>query len=175
MLQKWVKEEVLTIVAIANSYKEMAGYRQQDAHEYFQFLVNALHASTPGHAESYEKKCDCFFHQTFYGELRSSVMCRKCGKTTHTYDPIADLSLDVQLQSKKRKLGARSSAFNASLIGCLESFTAVEDLNASTYNCEKCGSTPQGASKRLQIGKLPLILCMQIKVCFPAYLKVVTY
>jgi ubiquitin carboxyl-terminal hydrolase 22/27/51 len=145
----------------------MAGYRQQDAHEYFQFLVNSLHAATPGHSESYDTKCECFFHRTFYGELRSSVMCHKCGKTTHTYDPMADLSLDVQLQNKKRKLGRSSGTGTSNLISCLESFTAVEDLQHHTeaaYHCEKCGNTPQRASKRLQINKLPSILCMQLKV-----------
>ncbi|KAK5795923.1 hypothetical protein VI817_005208 [Penicillium citrinum] len=145
--------------------REMAGYRQQDAHEYFQFLVNSLHACTPGHSESHDTKCECFFHQTFYGELRSSVMCHKCGKTTHTYDPMADLSLDVQLQNKKRKLGrSTASSTTATLTGCLDSYTAIEDLHAdAAYHCEKCGNTPQRASKRLQIRKLPAILCMQLK------------
>ncbi|KAJ5156305.1 hypothetical protein N7492_009108 [Penicillium capsulatum] len=144
--------------------REMAGYRQQDAHEYFQFLVNSLHTCTPGHSESYDTKCQCFFHQTFYGELRSSVMCHKCGKTTHTYDPMADLSLDVQLQNKKRKLGRSTSSNAGTLISCLDSFTAVEDLHAdAAYHCEKCGNTPQRASKRLQIRKLPAMLCMQLK------------
>lgn len=143
----------------------MAGYRQQDAHEYFQFLVNALHAATPGHSESYGTKCQCFFHRTFYGELQSSVMCHKCGKTTHTFDPMADLSLDVQLQNKKRKLAARSSSTPATLTGCLDNFTAIEDLSPdASYHCEKCGNTPQRASKRLQIRKLPSILCMHLKV-----------
>jgi ubiquitin carboxyl-terminal hydrolase 22/27/51 len=143
----------------------MAGYRQQDAHEYFQFLVNGLHSCTPGHAESYDKQCTCFFHQMFYGELRSSVMCHKCGQTTNTHDPMADLSLDIQLQNKKRKLGRATTSSTANLIGCLESFTAPEDLHAdAAYHCEKCGNTPQRASKRLQIRKLPVILCMQLKV-----------
>ncbi|KAJ5779765.1 Peptidase C19 ubiquitin carboxyl-terminal hydrolase 2 [Penicillium paradoxum] len=144
--------------------KDMAGYRQQDAHEYFQFLVNGLHSSTPGHVESYDKPCECFFHQMFYGELRSSVMCHKCGQTTNTHDPMADLSLDVQLQHKKRKLGRSSSSTTGTLIGCLDSFTAAEDLHAdAAYHCEKCGNTPQRASKRLQIRKLPVMLCMQLK------------
>ncbi|KAJ5662468.1 uncharacterized protein N7477_010084 [Penicillium maclennaniae] len=144
--------------------REMAGYRQQDAHEYFQFLVNSLHSATPGHTESYESKCECFFHQTFYGELRSSVMCHKCGKTTNTHDPMADLSLDVQAQNKRRKLGRSNSSSTATLTGCLDSFTAVEDLHSdAAYHCEKCGNTPQRASKRLQIRKLPAILCMQLK------------
>ncbi|KAJ5949365.1 hypothetical protein N7454_000949 [Penicillium verhagenii] len=124
--------------------RDMAGYRQQDAHEYFQFLVNALHAATPGHSESHDTKCECFFHRTFYGELQSSVMCHKCGKTTNTFDPMADLSLDVQLQNKKRKMGPRTSSTPATLTGCLDNFTAR-------------------ASKRLQIRKLPSILCMHLK------------
>ncbi|CAI7645658.1 unnamed protein product [Penicillium bialowiezense] len=144
--------------------KEMAGYRQQDAHEYFQFLVNGLHSSTPGHTEIYNQKCKCFFHQVFYGELRSSVKCHKCGQTTNTDDPMADLSLDVQQQSKKRKLGRSTVSTSGTLIGCLDSFTASEDLHAdAAYHCEKCGNTPQRASKRLQIRKLPVILCMQLK------------
>ncbi|KAJ5505340.1 Peptidase C19 ubiquitin carboxyl-terminal hydrolase 2 [Penicillium expansum] len=144
--------------------KEMRGYRQQDAHEYFQFLVNELHSSTPGHVESYDKPCNCFFHQMFYGELRSSVMCHKCGQTTNTHDPMADLSLDVQLQHKKRKLGRSTSSTTGTLLGCLDSFTAAEDLHAdAAYHCEKCGNTPQRASKRLQIRKLPVMLCMQLK------------
>ncbi|KAJ5871288.1 uncharacterized protein N7529_003641 [Penicillium soppii] len=143
---------------------DMSGYRQQDAHEYFQFLVNGLHSCTPGHTESYDKKCNCFFHQVFYGELRSSVKCHKCGQTTHTYDPMADLSLDVQLQNKKRKLGRSTSSTTGTLLGCLDSFTASEDLHAdAAYHCEKCGNTPQRASKRLQIRKLPVVLCMQLK------------
>ncbi|KUM65309.1 hypothetical protein ACN42_g1750 [Penicillium freii] len=144
--------------------KEMRGYRQQDAHEYFQFLVNELHSSTPGHVESYDKPCNCFFHQMFYGELRSSVMCHKCGQTTNTHDPMADLSLDVQQQHKKRKLGRSTSSTTGTLLGCLDSFTAAEDLHAdASYHCEKCGNTPQRASKRLQIRKLPVMLCMQLK------------
>lgn len=79
---------------------------------------------------------------------------------------MADLSLDVQLQNKKRKLGrSTASSTTATLTGCLDSYTAVEDLHAdAAYHCEKCGNTPQRASKRLQIRKLPVILCMQLKV-----------
>jgi ubiquitin carboxyl-terminal hydrolase 22/27/51 len=78
---------------------------------------------------------------------------------------MADLSLDVQAQNKKRKLGRSNPSSTATLTGCLDSFTAVEDLHAdAAYHCEKCGNTPQRASKRLQIRKLPAILCMQLKV-----------
>lgn len=77
-----------------------------------------------------------------------------------------DLSLDVQVQAKKRALGGGGSAATPTLEGCLESFTSPERLMADVYNCSGCGGTPQKATKQLRIKRLPAILCMQLKVCF---------
>lgn len=144
----------------------LSGYQQQDAHEYYQFLVDKLHASTAGHIEGHGK-CRCFFHKAFYGRLRSSVTCDACGNVTKTEDPIMDLSLDVQVQAKKRALGGGGgSTATPTLGGCLESFTSPERLMADVYNCSGCGGTPQKATKQLKIKRLPAILCMQLKVRF---------
>ncbi|PLB34555.1 putative ubiquitin C-terminal hydrolase Ubp8 [Aspergillus candidus] len=140
----------------------LAGYQQQDAHEYYQFLVDKLHASTEGHNDSHKGGCSCFFHKTFYGKLRSSVTCDKCGNITRTEDPMVDLSLDVQVQAKKRAMGGNGTS-PPTLSGCLESFTSPEKLMADVYNCSGCGNTPQKATKQLRIKKLPAILCMQLK------------
>ncbi|KAL3479476.1 hypothetical protein BJX99DRAFT_71307 [Aspergillus californicus] len=142
----------------------LAGYQQQDAHEYYQFLVDKLHTSAEGNRESHEKGCACFFHRTFYGKLRSSVTCDKCGNVTKTEDPIVDLSLDVQVQAKKRAMGGGTGpSATPTLVGCLESFTSPEKLMAGVYNCSGCGGTPQKATKQLRIKRLPAILCMQLK------------
>ncbi|KAG2418063.1 hypothetical protein HFD88_001163 [Aspergillus terreus] len=141
----------------------LAGYQQQDAHEYYQFLVDKLHASTDEHEESHDKSCPCFFHKTFYGKLRSSVTCDKCGNVTRTDDPMIDLSLDVQVQAKKRAMGGGGPSAPPTLSGCLDSFTSSERLMAGVYNCSGCGGTPQKATKQLRIKKLPAILCMQLK------------
>ncbi|OXV08546.1 hypothetical protein Egran_03693 [Elaphomyces granulatus] len=141
----------------------LAGYQQQDAHEYYQFLVDKLHTSADGHLDGADKNCPCFFHKAFYGKLRSSVTCDKCGNVTRTEDPIIDLSLDVQVQAKKRQLGGLGSSLTPTLSGCLESFTSPERLVADVYNCSGCGGTPQKATKQLRIKKLPMILCMQLK------------
>jgi ubiquitin carboxyl-terminal hydrolase 22/27/51 len=142
----------------------LAGYHQQDAHEYYQFLVDKLHASTEGHMDDHDQGCPCFFHQTFYGKLKSSVMCDNCGNITKTEDPMLDLSLDVQVQAKKRAMGGGvGPSATPTLNGCLESFTSPERLMAGVYNCSECGGTPQKATKRLRIKKLPAILCMQLK------------
>ncbi|KAL6239112.1 hypothetical protein BDW75DRAFT_199647 [Aspergillus navahoensis] len=142
----------------------LAGYQQQDAHEYYQFLVDKLHTSAEGSRETHEKSCSCFFHRTFYGKLRSSVTCDRCGNVTKTEDPIVDLSLDVQVQAKKRAMGGGTGpSATPTLSGCLESFTSPEKLMADVYNCSGCGNTPQKATKQLRIKKLPAILCMQLK------------
>lgn len=144
--------------------QSMAGYYQHDAHEWYQFLIDRLHACTEGHSDNSEKACPCFFHRTFYGKLRSSVTCDKCGNVTRKDEPMIDLSLDVQIQAKKRAMGGIGSAGTPTLNGCLESFTSPEKLMADAYNCNGCGGTPQKATKQMQIKKLPAILCMQLKV-----------
>ncbi|OJJ49168.1 hypothetical protein ASPZODRAFT_1411344 [Penicilliopsis zonata CBS 506.65] len=151
------------LMASWKSSSALAGYQQQDAHEYYQFLVDKLHASTDGHLEGHEMGCPCFFHKAFYGKLRSSVTCDKCGNVTRTEDPMIDLSLDVQIQAKKRAMGGTGPSTVPTLNGCLESFTSPEKLMADVYNCSGCGGTPQKATKQLRIKKLPAILCMQLK------------
>jgi ubiquitin C-terminal hydrolase len=128
--------------------------------------VDKLHTIAEGHLDDGDKKCPCFFHKAFYGKLRSSVTCDKCGNVTRTEDPMVDLSLDVQVQAKKRQLGGLGSSSTPTLSGCLESFTSPERLTAGVYNCSGCGGTPQKATKQLRIKKLPMILCMQLKVGF---------
>lgn len=127
--------------------------------------MDKLHASTEGHMDGHNKSCSCFFHKAFYGKLRSSVTCDQCGNVTRTEDPMVDLSLDVQVQAKKRAMGRLTSLSTPTLSGCLESFTSPERLMAGVYNCSGCGGTPQKATKQLSIKKLPAILCMQLKVC----------
>ncbi|KAI1940335.1 hypothetical protein LOZ12_004568 [Ophidiomyces ophidiicola] len=146
------------------SSPELAGYQQQDAHEFYQFLVNKLHASADDHEDGYDKRCRCFFHKAFFGKLQSSVTCHKCGNTNRTEDPILDLSLAFQVQRKKKALHWIPGDMDSTptLTGCLESYTAPEELPASDYSCSWCG-TPQGATKQLRLRTLPLIMCMQLK------------
>ncbi|EEQ30393.1 ubiquitin C-terminal hydrolase Ubp8 [Microsporum canis CBS 113480] len=114
---------------------DLAGYHQQDAHEFYQFLVNQLHESTSGNLDC-DPTCRCFFHTAFFGKLRSTITCGNCGKVSRTEDPVMDVSLDLQVQKRKRALGGgeQSSDVSPTLQGCLEG-----------------------------LRKLPVILCMQLK------------
>jgi ubiquitin carboxyl-terminal hydrolase 22/27/51 len=73
---------------------DMAGYAQQDAHEFFISVLNQVHASTPGSTN--RPSCSCIVHQAFSGQLQSDVKCGKCGFVNPTVDPMMDISLELK-------------------------------------------------------------------------------
>jgi ubiquitin carboxyl-terminal hydrolase 22/27/51 len=100
---------------------QLAGYQQQDAHEYMQFILNSLHSTyKPGVPEgeggdSEEQQhgdCECVIHKTFYGKLQSTVTCNECKNKTTALDPFMDLSLDLKMQAKKRKKDNKNGTTN---------------------------------------------------------------
>ncbi|KAI9788374.1 MAG: hypothetical protein M1833_003014 [Piccolia ochrophora] len=145
--------------------QDMAGCHQQDAHEYFQFLVDRLHSEIGGDEAIDSEHCKCILHRVYYGKLRSDVTCSNCKNVTSTEDPILDLSLDIKRQAKRQKLshGAPGSPTNRlSLHACLDHFTSAEKLAAAEYNCSKCNAQ-RPATKQLSIKQLPPVLCIQFK------------
>ncbi|EFQ87101.1 hypothetical protein CFE70_005511 [Pyrenophora teres f. teres 0-1] len=122
----------------------LAGYQQQDAHEYMQFILNTLHLANGGSTDDSED-CKCVVHQTF------------C-------DPYMDLSLDVRIQGKKRKqqLAEKGEETPLDLRDCLERFTVKEKLGSAEYTCRNCDS-PQNATKQLSIKRLPPVLSIHLK------------
>jgi ubiquitin carboxyl-terminal hydrolase 22/27/51 len=73
----------------------MAGYSQQDAHEFFISFLDELHNCTS--LESSDG-CKCIVHTSFGGLLQSDVTCLGCNNVTCAYDPILDISLEVKAQ-----------------------------------------------------------------------------
>nr|OQO21035.1 hypothetical protein B0A51_08395 [Rachicladosporium sp. CCFEE 5018] len=160
----------------------LAGYSQQDAHEFLGFILNSLHTANTGDEDeeatssSVAKRkgsdtCDCIVHQTFGGVLKSTVTCSSCKNTTTTYDPFTDLSLDIRnaaVAVKKKKLfminGTTTvkEALPMELTECLDRFTAPETLSSDSYQCRKCDKA-QEAEKRLKISTLPPVLPVHLK------------
>jgi ubiquitin carboxyl-terminal hydrolase 22/27/51 len=170
------------------SQKELAGYAQQDAHEFFISALNNIHAGCEGHKLS---NCDCIIHKTFAGLLQSNVTCLRCKNITTTCDPMLDISLGLKPPEKKkanRSLNGRrfshderSSKQGNTLKDCLERYTQPEKLGANEYSCSKCGYTfqvvallllfvshhlvfYQEATKQLSIKRIPPVLSIQLKV-----------
>lgn len=135
--------------------ENLAGYSQQDAHEFWQFLLNQLHhdfqvCSGKGVNDAIsDDLCTCIAHSTFQGLLKSSIVCPDCQNDSKTtIDPFMDLSLDIKDKSN--------------LYNCLDSFHKKERLHDFNYHCPNC-NTSQDAIKRLSIYKLPPVLVLQLK------------
>jgi ubiquitin carboxyl-terminal hydrolase 22/27/51 len=90
---------------------ELAGYQQQDAHEFFISTLNHIHSTSRG---STNVSCNCIIHSTFAGQLQSDVVCERCGNVTSTVDPMLDISLEL-----RGKAGEVMSGENT-LTGCLK-------------------------------------------------------
>ncbi|KAK9479196.1 hypothetical protein V1514DRAFT_328719 [Lipomyces japonicus] len=135
--------------------RSLAGYSEQDAHEFLQFMLDQLHATSDVNNSSlmHDDECGCIVHRTFCGQLQSDIICPNCDNMTGTVDPLMDLSLEL----RDRKAGNRI----LSLQECLEKFTSPEKLE-TMYNCSFCKSK-QLVTKRLSIKRLPLVLSIQLK------------
>lgn len=163
--------------------EHLAGYSQQDAHEFWQFLLNRLHhdymvcQNKSVNDASTDYTCNCIAHSAFQGSLKSSIVCPECHNDSKTtIDPFMDLSLDI----KNKK----------TLYDCLDSFHKKERLHDFNYHCKQC-NTSQDAIKRLSIYKLAPVLVLQLKrfehllngnnvklvdfIEFPLYLNMCSY
>lgn len=147
--------------------KSLTGFEEQDAHEFWQFLLNEFHkdyqtVELPFIKEEMDESklnlyefdedesCNCITHQLFTGQLESSIECSNCKNLTKTYDPTMDLSLELTNLSHK----------NASIYDCLDLFTKNETLD--NYKCQFCNKN-SNPIKSFKINKTPKILSIQLK------------
>lgn len=152
--------------------KSLAGFQEQDAHEFWQFLLNEFHldyerivnklngtngqqvsrSSTP--IESH-RNCQCITHTTFAGELQSSIKCALCNSITKTIDPMMDISLEIN--HLKDTVGKSE----ITLYDCLDLYTLEEKLDVM-YTCKYCGEKSK-AVKSLLLSTIPPVLSIQLK------------
>lgn len=135
--------------------KSLAGFQEQDAHEFWQFLLNEFHSDyerITGGAHSADD-CKCVTHTTFHGELQSSIRCTSCDSITTTIDPMIDVSLEIK-QSK-------NSQEKITLYDCLDLFTKEERLD-TMYSCKHCGEKTN-AYKSLKVSRTPPVFSIQLK------------
>ncbi|KAL8604508.1 hypothetical protein ACOMHN_015792 [Nucella lapillus] len=78
--------------------RHMAGYEQQDAHEFLIATLDVLHrhcVGTNGLNCNSTHNCKCIVDQIFTGGLQSDVTCTRCNNVSTTIDPIWDIALDL--------------------------------------------------------------------------------
>ncbi|PJF19152.1 Peptidase C19, ubiquitin carboxyl-terminal hydrolase 2 domain-containing protein [Paramicrosporidium saccamoebae] len=133
--------------------KHMRVGRQEDSHEFLRFVIEGMQKNF---LAGYDvKKMDArvkettLIHQVFGGYLHSRVHCLTCTHTSHTFDPLLDLSLEVrQADSVSRGL---------------QQFVRPERLSkANRYRCDHCGKLSD-ADKSMSIYRAPNILTVHLK------------
>lgn len=164
---------------IWNHARHLAGYEQQDAHEFFIATLDVLHRhcknsqaetqikgiASSSTADQKDKKktdnvhaqCNCIIDQIFTGGLQSDVVCQACKGVSTTIDPFWDISLDLG-EAHHPGCGPPKS-----LIDCLERFTRAEHLGSSAkIKCSSCKSY-QESTKQLSMRTLPIVASFHLK------------
>jgi len=165
--------------------RHLAGYEQQDAHEFFIAALDVLHHHSGGQTPTVTgpSHCGCIVDQTFGGRLQSDVICQACKTVSTTVDPYRDISLDlapnlvtnrtstpIDINDIQMDTGSPASSTNSgemllssvpsTLDECLERFTRPENLGSeSKIRCSKCRS--------YQVRNCPLSISLGWQVPLP--------
>ncbi|XWS49559.1 hypothetical protein CRYUN_Cryun12cG0013500 [Craigia yunnanensis] len=127
-------------------------YQQEDAHEFLQCLLDRLESccSDSKTKNNLSFPDDCLVKKVFGGRLVSRLCCCNCGHISYTYEPLNDLSLEIEDVD--------------SLPSALESFTKVEkieDLEAK-FRCENC-KEEVSVEKQLMLDQAPSVATFHLK------------
>ncbi|XP_077590561.1 ubiquitin carboxyl-terminal hydrolase 22-like isoform X5 [Stigmatopora nigra] len=163
--------------------RHLAGYEQQDAHEFLIAALDVLHRHCKGDAmrdndngkkASNPNHCNCIIDQIFTGGLQSDVTCQVCHGVSTTIDPFWDISLDLPGSSTPfwplspggdggTVNGESHLSGSTTLTDCLRRFTRPEHLGSSAkIKCGSCHSY-QESTKQLTMKKLPIVACFHLK------------
>ncbi|TRY78307.1 hypothetical protein TCAL_05018 [Tigriopus californicus] len=135
----------------------LAGYEQQDAHEFFIATLDLLHRHLIRRTDVNPSNCDCIVDTIFTGKLQSDVVCQACRNVSTTIDPFWDISLDLPTVLPQNQVGP------VSLHHCLERFTKPEHLGSTAkIKCSICKSY-QESTKQLTMKKLPIVASFHLK------------
>ncbi|KAL8615253.1 hypothetical protein ACOMHN_050294 [Nucella lapillus] len=160
----------LAVVSTVGKYNPMfAGYQQQDSQEFLTFLLDGLHEGlnevkkrpqipdqdndrlpdTKAAAlawENHKLLHRSIIVELFQGQLKSTLTCRTCQKTSVTFQASMYISLPIPASNR------------CSLKDCLKAFLQPEMMTGSCkWKCPQC-RMERDAEKKIDIWKLPHIL-----------------
>jgi len=154
-------------------YEQLATKRCHDSHEFFLFLLEAVHEATIQEVDmkivrapatnpeeelvhgalkawqnAFSKEYSPFVHM-FYGMFHQKTVCQECKNTSHRWEPFNTLKIPVPTEGP----------FN--LMDSLRNdMLKEEDIDG--YECDKCGER-RLAKKSISIWRLPLVLVLTLK------------
>ncbi|XP_037937425.1 ubiquitin carboxyl-terminal hydrolase 36 isoform X2 [Teleopsis dalmanni] len=133
--------------------KHLVMGRQEDAHEFMRYLVEAMEKSYLSRFRNH-KELDQYskettpLNQILGGYLKTAVRCLACGHVSVTFQHFQDLLLDI------RKADTIEEA--------LEGYFSRERLEDMGYKCESC-KKKVSATKQFSLERAPIALCVQLK------------
>ena len=173
------------LFSVWNHANYMAGYEQQDAHEFLIALLDGLsvhlekyhgevsthkvnNSSKEGLASSTNTSRESlneytgesspfhgFVNDTFAGTLQSELLCHTCGHRSCRSEPFLDISLSLPTTATASRNGS------ILLTDCLTQYTSMETLS-ELIKCDAC-NTHQPYYKQLSISELPQVLIIHLK------------
>lgn len=127
-------------------------YQQEDAHEFLQCFLDRLDSclDPKSNDQSSSLKDDTIVKQVFGGRLISRLRCCNCGHCSDTYEPLIDLSLEIDNVDN--------------LPSALESFTRVEKLEdpETKYTCDTC-KEKVAVEKQFMLDQVPSVAAFHLK------------
>lgn len=133
--------------------KHMMMGRQEDAHEFLRYLVEAMEKSYLNRFRG-SKELDQYskettpMNQILGGYLKTAVRCLSCSHVSTTFQHFEDILLDIRKSD--------------SIEEALDTYFARERLEDMGYKCESCKKKVT-ATKQFYLERAPISLCIQLK------------
>ncbi|KAK7311279.1 hypothetical protein RJT34_09307 [Clitoria ternatea] len=139
-----MKSEIVALIGLVRYSK----YQQEDAHEFMQCALDKLERCFLDlKKSSINFEDDNLVEKVFGGRLISKLQCCSCGSTSDTYEPLIDLSLEIDTVD--------------SLPFALQSFTKVETIDAM-FRCDNC-KEEVSIEKQLMLDQPPSVAAFHLK------------
>ncbi|RCI11478.1 hypothetical protein L249_7415 [Ophiocordyceps polyrhachis-furcata BCC 54312] len=151
----WISEK--------KAFENLVTTKEQDAHEFFQFLAEELHERNGDGKRpeiGSEHSCNCIIHQTFYGKMLTTTTCQNCKGTSHAVQSFLDLSLGLDSLAHRRAKKSTQKMPALALTDCLDE--EYVKFDKCEYRCHNCVSSQQ-AKRYTSIKLLPNVLSIQLK------------
>lgn len=122
--------------------------RQEDAHEFYMFLLSAFQKSSIAGLGKLPPKVEetALIYQIFGGKLRSQLKCFGCKATSNNFEACLDLSVDLSNADTVEKT--------------LDNYIKVDRIEG--YRCDSCKQIVK-AGKQMTINEAPMMLTVHLK------------
>ncbi|KWU46267.1 cysteine proteinase, partial [Rhodotorula sp. JG-1b] len=184
--------EAFTDEALARWAPQYSDESQQDAHECLLSLLDGLHEdlnlvlrppppveTSPARElalqqlpevvaadmvwKEYRDRQDSVIVDFFHGQVRNRMECLRCHTTSSTFHAFQTLSLALPRAHSNTNSNARRRVVPTDLQGCIADYLQEEILRGeNAWRCPTCKS-PQVASKRVSIARLPQFLVIHLQ------------